>query len=148
MNNSLPVILCVGSDKIMGDSVGPSVGDLLTKTLNIKCFVYGVTGRSVNGKNLNSFVDFIKIVHKDSPIIAVDACLSNTEEIENIRVLKGGVNPKRALTNLPNPVGDIGILGVVDKIKPNPLSALLTVSSVNVQKICAKIAFVLSSAIY
>ena len=36
-----PVILCIGTDKVPGDSLGPVVGDLLIMKYNIDAFVYG-----------------------------------------------------------------------------------------------------------
>lgn len=147
MNSALPVVLCVGSDKIMGDSIGPTVGDLLINFYNLKCFVYGTTGNSVNGKNLNEYLAFIKAVHPENPIIAIDACMSNQEDVGKIKIIKGGVNPKCAITKCRNPVGDIGILGVIDKIRKDALGALLTASNDDMLKISNKIAFVLYSAL-
>ena len=46
MKQGTPVILCIGSDKIAGDSVGPIVGDILKNRLNARCFVYGATGKN------------------------------------------------------------------------------------------------------
>ena len=148
MKNGTPVVLCIGSDKILGDSIGPTVGDILKCRLNAKCFVYGCTGKSVNGKNLDSFVKTVRHAHPDSPIIAVDACLSNAHESGHVEITATGVNPKRALTKRINPVGDVGILGIIDRPSDDPLSTLMTVPWDNVEKISNKIAIVIYKTLF
>ncbi len=43
------VFLCIGTTKIIGDSVGPKVGDKL-KDLNVNAYVYGNTARQVTAQ--------------------------------------------------------------------------------------------------
>ena len=38
-NTQPPIILCVGTDKVSGDSLGPTVGTLLTESYHIPTFV-------------------------------------------------------------------------------------------------------------
>lgn len=148
MKQGTPVILCIGSDKIAGDSIGPLVGDILKNKLNVRCFVYGETGKSVNGKNVDDFLKLVKAAHPDSPIIAIDACLSKDAAIPSVAVVSGGVNPKRAVTGLKNPAGDVGILGVIEKPSGDTLQTLLSVSWDNVQKTSVKIAIALYKALF
>lgn len=147
MKKGTPVILCVGSDKILGDSVGPLVGDLLKYRFKLKCFVYGRPDASVNGKNLTEYTKFIAAAHPESPVIAVDACLSESHSTGDVHIKCGGINPKRAVTRAANPVGDVGVLGVIEGLTCSPLSTLMSVSWDNVEKLCYKIAFVLYSAL-
>lgn len=139
MKQGTPVILCIGSDKIAGDSVGPIVGDILKNRLNARCFVYGATGKSVNGRNVQDFLKLIKCAHPESPVIAVDACLSKEAEKPFVAVVSGGVNPKRAITGIENPAGDVGILGAVEKPSDDPLKTLMAVSWDKVQKRALKL---------
>lgn len=139
MKQGTPVILCIGSDKIAGDSVGPIVGDILKNRLNARCFVYGATGKSVNGRNVQDFLELIKCAHPESPVIAVDACLSKEAEKPFVAVVSGGVNPKRAITGIENPAGDVGILGAVEKPSDDPLKTLMAVSWDKVQKRALKL---------
>lgn len=148
MKQGTPVILCIGSDKIAGDSVGPIVGDILKNRLNTRCFVYGATGKSVNGRNVQDFLELIKCAHPESPVIAVDACLSKEAEKPFVAVVSGGVNPKRAITGIENPAGDVGILGAVEKPSDDPLKTLMAVSWDKVQKTSVKIAIVLYKALF
>lgn len=146
VKTGIPVILCVGSDKIAGDSVGPIVGTLLKDYFKLRCYIYGQKGKSVNGKNLNQYLNHVKIAHPDSPIIAVDACICDGALAGNVYVVQGGINPARSVTGKNNPVGDVGILGAVEGSADNPLSSLLAVKWVNVERLCYKIAFSLYCA--
>lgn len=148
MKQGTPVILCIGSDKIAGDSVGPIVGDILKNRLNARCFVYGATGKSVNGRNVQDFLKLIKCAHPESPVIAVDACLSKEAEKPFVAVVSGGVNPKRAITGIENRAGDVGVLGAVEKPSDDPLKTLMAVSWDKVQKTSVKIAIALYKALF
>lgn len=145
MKNGTPVILCVGSDNIAGDCVGPYVGDLLKSKFKIRCFVYGQSGEAVNGKNIPMYLDMIKKAHPDSPVIAVDACVSQEKEEGTIEVRRG-VFPGRAVKGGVNRTGDIGILAVVARPSVTPLNALLTVSWDKIEKMCYKVAFAIYKA--
>ncbi len=147
MKNNLPVILCVGSDKIPGDSIGPMVGEFLKNSFNVRCFVYGALGLSVNGTNLKKYLDILTAAHADSVVIAVDACLSAGEIADEVLVKGGGVNPKKAGTDLVYRTGDEGVLGVLPTGGLNPLSALMSVSIDKVEKIAYKIAFAIYRAL-
>lgn len=147
INQKPAVILCIGSEKIAGDSLGPVVGDLLTRKYNVRHYVYGTTERSVNGRNYKEYIDFIKKVHPDSTLIAVDAALGREDAVGKIRITATGVNPKKAVTGKTCPVGDVGILGVVDRFGANSLTTLLTVPHDNIMKLGDKIAFMISFAL-
>ena len=45
------VVVCIGSEKIAGDSLAPLVGDELRERYAVKNFVYGTTDESINGRN-------------------------------------------------------------------------------------------------
>lgn len=146
MKNRIPVILCIGSEKICGDSLGPAVGDLLTEKYNIKCFVYGISERSVNGETLNAYLDFIRFVHKDAPLLAVDACLGKNTSVGKIKASVNGVCPKKAVTGSGERVGDVGILGVVGQTGGGALAELMSVPAERVEFMSAQIAFMLNAA--
>ena len=68
-----PVIICIGTPQVCGDSLGPRVGDLLVEKYNVDAYVYGRSARPVNGVNFNRYVEHVKTHHPHSLIIAVDA---------------------------------------------------------------------------
>ena len=110
------VICCIGTPKVLGDSVAPRVADnLLNK--NISAFIYGTTSRPITALNYKDYYKFIKDKHKDEFIIAVDCALGKKENIGAIKIIKNGVCPGKALNKNLDNIGNIGILGQVGDIK-------------------------------
>ena len=137
--NDKPVFLCVGSDKVIGDSVGVLVGELLNKKYQISGYVYGDLDNCVTAHNLNETIRNIKKDHPYSPIVVVDSVLGETHEIGSVKCypypsIPGGAYNKGTM------VGDYSILGVVDVKGIDSLSLIKSVKLKNVIKIANFIA--------
>ncbi|MGI6228742.1 MAG: spore protease YyaC [Christensenellales bacterium] len=143
----IPVILCIGSESVMGDSLGPSVGTLLKESYNLPVFVYGSEGSPVHAKNLKETLEFIETVHEGSVVIAVDACLGAEEDKGKIKIRRGGVKAGRAVKKNLGAAGDIGVLGVVEEYTESALDRLLTVSALNLDKLIDKVAYLVKAAV-
>ena len=76
-----PVIICIGTPRVQGDSLGPKVGDLLITKYNIGAYVYGKTSSPVTGVNCERYFEHIKTHHSHSLVIAVDACLGKKNDV-------------------------------------------------------------------
>lgn len=110
---ALPVVLCIGSSQVIGDSLGPLVGDLLRDKYRTPAYVYGGIRAPVNGINYYKYFLHLKKTHPSSLVIAVDACVGDEKDVGKIKYSSKGLKAGEALKkNLPR-VGDIGILGVV-----------------------------------
>lgn len=109
-----PVIVCIGSDRVTGDCLGPLVGHLLTTKYNVKAFVYGTLSRPVTALNLSENAGFIKQAHPGAKILAVDAALGKPEDVGLIRINKGGVYPGSAVSKVLPKVGDFSVIAVVN----------------------------------
>ena len=136
------VVICIGSDKVSGDMLGPLVGSALREDYDLPVPVYGAVGESVNGVNLDSYVKMIKKRHAGSALIAVDAALGKESDVGKIRLKRGGVKAGGALNRKSDAVGDLGIVGIVAK-ESDPkdvVSALLAVPFDFVSEIAATIA--------
>lgn len=140
--NDKTLIVCIGTDKCIGDCLGPLVGTFLIK----ESFPYPVVGTLENpthAVNLESVMKDIQRKYKNPFIIAVDACLGHSEYIGDIQVKLGPVRPGKGVgKNLPH-VGDISIVGVVDSID---ISDIFSIRSIRLNLIM-KMAEVISSAI-
>lgn len=145
MFSSSAVIICIGSERIAGDSLAPAVGDILTNDYGIRAFVYGNTSRSISGRDYEEWLAFIKRAHPQSPLLAVDAALGREEG--KITVRRGGVRPKAATGAKADAVGDVGILAAVAPVSDSPLNALMSVSAVKVFDLARKVAFVIFCAL-
>ncbi len=139
--NKKPVILCIGTTKVIGDSLGPKVGDRLVKEYNVNAYVYGRTDCPVNGINYFNYVSHIKKHHKNSLIIAVDACLGISKDVGRIKLVMSGLKAGAALNKQLDKIGDIGILGVVGESRQNNLEALLDVPEKSVDSLSEKVAY-------
>ena len=109
-------ILCIGTDRATGDSLGPLVGQKLaesTATLN-GIFVYGTLQVPVHARNLGRTVGEIYDRHKNPLIIAVDAGLGQTEHVGWLSTGHGAIRPGAGLYKSLQPVGDIFITGIVN----------------------------------
>lgn len=112
-DNSL-VILCIGTDRATGDSLGPLVGYKL-RSLNFpKVHLYGTLDEPVHAKNLSSTLEHIENHHSQSLILAIDACLGSVDHIGHVTIANGPINPGAGVQkNLP-PAGHFHITGIVN----------------------------------
>lgn len=108
-----PVILCIGSDLSIGDSMGPLCGTMLCTDKNPEIFVYGTLQKTVTAKEIRFMNSFLKETHPNSPVIAVDAAVGAAGDIGLIKVTSGGIKPGAGANKKLEKVGDIGILGII-----------------------------------
>jgi putative sporulation protein YyaC len=108
------VIVCIGTDRSTGDSLGPLVGTLLQEKQVSPFHVYGTLEKPIHAVNLEEKLKEIKTMHKNSFIIAVDACLGRLKSVGMITVEKGPLKPGAGVNKQLPPVGDIHITGVVN----------------------------------
>ena len=47
-----PVYMCIGTEKVFSDSLGPRVGSLLNERMTKPLFVYGMNDRNITAENL------------------------------------------------------------------------------------------------
>lgn len=121
-----PVILCIGTDRIIGDSLGPLVGSILEKKSAGTFPVYGTLHHPAHALNLWTINTEIKKKHPNSPVIAVDASLGSLKHIGSVFVRPGSIAPGSGVQkNLP-PSGDIAITGIVNEESSHPYLALQT----------------------
>ena len=119
----LPTILCIGSDRLTGDCLGPLVGEFLTETYNVPCFVYGTLTRTVTALNLRQTLSFVKSRHPASPLVVIDASLGDPSDIGNIRITRGGIRPGSAGGKSFAPCGDLALTAVVNGMPCESLSS-------------------------
>jgi putative sporulation protein YyaC len=109
-----PVVVCVGSDLAIGDSLGPIVGSMLKyKTQGLNFFLYGTLAAPVTAKEIKYTRSFLQKTHPDSPIIAVDAAVGEKGDIGLIRVTNHPLFPGAGANKQLGELGDVSILGIV-----------------------------------
>ena len=89
-----PVIVCIGSDLAIGDSLGPITGSMLKfKTQGLKVFIYGTLAAPVTAKEIRYMRTFLKETHKGSQVIAIDAAVGNEGDIGLIKLHDTPLHP-------------------------------------------------------
>lgn len=109
---SAPVILCIGSDLAIGDSLGPVVGTML-KRKGFTGTLYGTLKNPVTAKEVKYLNDFLTKTHPGAPVIAIDAAVGEDSDIGLIKVNDGALKPGSGANKRLGKVGDVSILGVV-----------------------------------
>ncbi len=141
--NFKPVILCVGCDRVTGDSLAPMVGEMLVKQYNIPTFVYGGLTFNVTAQNIDDTINKINLWHPNSPIIVIDATVGESSDVGKIKYYKGGCYPAGVFSKKYLKVGDYSLLGVVEC---KGVSKLNFLHSVNL-KIVTDLAHIIAKSI-
>ena len=108
-----PVIVCIGSDLAVGDSLGPLVGSMLCNSLKGKAYVYGTLESPVTAKETVTIFKTIKLLHPNSKILAIDAGLGNKSDVGLVKVSNNGIKPGLGVSKTLPTIGDASIIGIV-----------------------------------
>lgn len=110
--NKMPIFICIGSDLVLGDSLGPLTGTFLRKN-GTRSFIYGTLNFPITSKEVEYARTYIKQMHPNSISIAIDAAVGNTNDIGLIRTINKGLKPGLGVDKNLGIIGDVSIIGVV-----------------------------------
>ena len=156
------VFVCVGTDKVCGDSYAPLIGtslNLLNKKVknnkwlnltnkllkhnennknnNNRFYIYGFENNLVHAQTLDETLETIKTTHKNPFIIAIDAGLCTKEQFDgcvhmSLKPLKAGSGVGKDLT----PFGDVSIVGFTTMSSGNDyINNKLMLTTVSIHKV-------------
>lgn len=108
------VVVCIGTDRSTGDSLGPLTGSALKKASLRNFYVYGTLAEPVHAVNLTERLEKIKKHHKQPFIIGIDACLGKLKNIGKVTFSEGPVIPGAAMQKKLPEVGDMHMTGIVN----------------------------------
>jgi len=114
-----PVFLCIGTDRMTGDCLGPLVGYKLQKHLPNHNHIFGTLEQPVHALNLNYALTKIQLRFSDPYIIVIDAALGLPGHIGNITLSSGALVPGEGINKKLPPVGDLAITGIVNSCHGN-----------------------------
>jgi putative sporulation protein YyaC len=134
LSTNMVIILCIGSDRYIGDALGPLVGSYLAE--NTECIIYGSLEQPVHAGNLVEVIAAIQQQYDQPIIIAVDACLGKSNEIGNVEIWQGSLEAGIAVGARLPCIGHISIIGVVNAsgctgyldLQNTPLSGVVKLS--------------------
>jgi len=108
------IILCVGTDRSTGDSLGPLTGTLLSKQNILPAIIIGNIHNPVHASNLEQIINDIDDRYQNPFIIAVDAGLGKQNSVGFIDVKKGPLKPGTGVNKKLPEIGDMHITGLVN----------------------------------
>ena len=112
------IFLCIGTDRITGDTFGPLVGyklDILFRDTN-RINVIGNLSETVCCNNINSVLNNINEQYKNPFIVSIDSALSIVpENVGRIKVSEGGLCIGSGLDKNSVHIGDMNIKGIVGR---------------------------------
>lgn len=142
------IILCIGTDRATGDSLGPLIGHKLNHVNYTGVHIYGTLDTPVHAKNLHDVIDSIYYNYDHPYIIAIDACLGKIEHIGYVGLGKGTIKPGAGVNkNLPE-VGDVFITGIVNFSGVMDMIILQNTRLSLVMKMADFIVFAIKSALW
>lgn len=107
------IIICIGTDKCIGDCLGPLVGTFLEES-SFPIPVYGTLESPIHALNIDKKVEEIKKLHPNSTIVGIDACLGDDNCIGEIHVRDYPIHPGKGVGKSLPEVGIASIIGIVD----------------------------------
>lgn len=130
------IFLCIGTNHCIGDSLGPQVGEILSKQIKNKNIqVYGNLKNNLHYENICTVLNKINKQINMPYIIVIDAALSHEEYIGNIIINKKRMIIGEALEKQKYQIGDISIKGIVGKNNRNRKENINTLKNVPLERI-------------
>lgn len=108
------IILCIGTDRSTGDSLGPLIGTHLSRLNLPQLNVYGTLDEPVHATNLEDNILLIQQSFVNPFIIAIDACLGRMDSIGCITLAIGPLKPGAGVHKQLPEVGEAHITGIVN----------------------------------
>ena len=104
-------VLCIGSDRLIGDSYGPLTGHMLLGSNLPGTDLYGTLKEPVHALSLQSKLD--RIDRGNTLVIAVDSSIGSENNIGCIGLSNESIRPGSGLGKVLPEIGDISITGIV-----------------------------------
>lgn len=132
------IIMCIGSDRSTGDSLGPMTGYKLKKACLKNISVIGTLNHPVHAANLEATIKKIYTMYSNPFIIAIDASLGKENHIGYITLANGPLRPGIGVKKKLPEIGDIHITGIVNSagimdnilLQTTHLSTIMTLADI------------------
>lgn len=108
------IFICIGTDRITGDSLGPYVGYCLSECPLIHGQIYGTLSQPIHALNLTKAMEKITKRHPQGLYVAIDASLGTKKHLGFVTVANGALHPGAGVQKQLPPVGHIAITGIVN----------------------------------
>lgn len=128
LKGETPIICCIGTDAVSGDSLGPVTGTMLKNKLLGKTYLYGTLDKPITAKDVPYASRFIRAFHPETPILAIDAALGEAGEVGNVKISASPVKPGLGVKKDLSEVGNCSIIAVVEEKRRRELLSSVRIS--------------------
>lgn len=142
------IFLCIGTNKVIGDSIGPIVGTNLKNDLknnlkfkgdfnieNTSIKIIGDMSNNISYNNIEDNIKNIKNSSEDNFIIVIDSALSSENNIGKIFVHNRGLKYAESLKRKNEIIGDMSIKAVVGKNTQNRFKNFKILKNISSQRV-------------
>ena len=129
------IILCIGTGKIVGDSIGPLIGKNIKFLENKYIKIYGDLDNTINFRNAKEIITEIYEQFEKPYIITIDAALGSKDNIGQIILNKGYIKIGKALEKNICFYSNINIKCVVGLNTNSKVSNMLELKNVEEKKV-------------
>jgi putative sporulation protein YyaC len=114
------VVVCIGTNRYSGDSLGPLVGSRLSERFegHRLVHIYGTLDKPIHALNIHKTLSRITTKHKNPYVIAVDACLGQFYKIGTLQLVEEPLEPGISLNKQLPPIGHIHLKGIINNHGP------------------------------
>ncbi len=109
------IFLCVGTNGVVGDSIGPMIGSKIKQFENDYLKVYGTLDDTLNFSNAKNIIEKVYEFYSKPYLVTIDAALSNRTRFGDIIVGSGFIKIGKALEKSICFYSDVTIKCVVGK---------------------------------
>ncbi len=106
------IVLCIGTDKSISDSLGPFCGMFLKRSCDLP--VFGTLDKPVHRENLSFTMDVIRLLHPRHTVLAIDAAYGMREDSGSVMLINDGIVAAGYAEDVTYKAGDVALLGVTD----------------------------------
>lgn len=125
------VIWCIGTKKVIGDSLGPYVGEkLIRNNKNNNIVIKGSLSNQINYLNIEQEIKKLNKKYSYIYSVVVDSCLYTKNSIGELIISKNNVILGSALKKSNYIIGDISIKGIVGEDYKSPLENIKSLEKV------------------
>ena len=110
------IVLCIGTDRSTGDSLGPLVGHKLLPLIKNyeNIHLYGHLHEPVHAKNIGETIEKLYRKFHSPYIVAIDSSLGMANRIGFLSIKNSPLKPGAGVNKDLPPVGDLSITGIVN----------------------------------
>lgn len=123
------IFLCIGSNKVKGDSIGPIIGSKIKKIENEYIKIYGTLEKNLDFLNAKYVIEEVYSIYDNPYIITIDAALCRENKIGKIYLNNGYIKIGKALDKSISFYSNINIKCIVGMY-----NEIQTIKNINVLK--------------